>query len=271
MKKIFIDAGHNYSNFNTGAVGNGMREQDITFEVAKELGEILQSVGFETMLSRPTLQTNLGHDNNSSVNARWQMSNAWGADYFISLHVNAAGGTGAESFYWDVLAEEFSRTVLETYCREMGLRNRRNVLTSQWGVIRNTDCPAILFELAFIDSPLANPDVEILRRRRGDMARALAKGFCEYLGVMLDGDDYEEEDKGGIGGNKTRFNGIDELPDWARPAIIKLVQMGHLRGDGAGLDLSLDMVRMFVVLDRAGVFGEIDNDIVGMLCYNLEN
>ena len=251
MKKIFIDAGHNYSGWNTGAVGNGMREQDITFEVAWNLAEILQRAGFETMLSRPTLQTNLGHDNNSSINARWQMSNAWGADYFISIHVNAAGGTGAEAFYWDVTAEEFSRTLLETYCREMGLRNRRNVLSNQWGVIRHTNCPAVLFELAFIDSPLSNPDVNILRNRRMDMAIALAKGCFEYFGASLDFGDGDADQKEGA---KVRFNHIEELPDWAQPTIARLVEIGHLRGDGVGLDLSLDMVRIFVVLDRAGVF-----------------
>ncbi|MDR2182833.1 MAG: N-acetylmuramoyl-L-alanine amidase [Clostridiales bacterium] len=251
MKKIFIDAGHNYSGWNTGAVGNGMREQDITFEVARDLGIILRQAGFETMLSRPTLQTNLGHDNNSAINARWQMSNAWGADYFISIHANAAGGTGAESFYWDVTAEEFSRTVLDTFCREMGLRNRRNVLTSQWGVIRQTNCPAILFELAFIDSPLSNPDVEILRNRRWDMAAALAKGFFKYFGVTLrsngEGDAIERD------GN-IRFNSIEELPEWAKPTITGLVRSGYLRGDGGGLDLSMDMARILVVLDRAKVF-----------------
>ena len=248
MKKIFIDAGHNYNSWNTGAVGNGMREQDITYEVAKLLSEILQRAGFETMLSRPTLQTNLGHDNNSSVNARWQMSNAWGADYFISIHVNAAGGTGAESFYWDVTAEQLSRTVLETYCRKMGLRNRRNVPTNQWGVIRETHCPAILFELAFIDSPLTNPDVEILRNRRPEMAEALAAGIFEYFGVTPNDNGADEWDA-----NK-RFNNIDEMPDWAAPTIKKLVAQDLLRGDGQKLDLSLDMLRIFVVLDRALIF-----------------
>ena len=249
--KIFIDAGHNYSGWNTGAVGNGMREQDITFEVAARLSEILQTAGFETKLSRPTLQTNLGHDNNSAINARWQMSNDWGADYFISIHVNAAGGTGAEAFYWDTGAEEFSRTILETYCREMGLRNRRNVLTNQWAVVRHTNCPAVLFELAFIDSPLFNPDVEILRNRRGDMAQALAAGIFEYLGIDNSPPKNLEEP------NEKRFNTIDELPDWAVPAIGRLIDAGFLRGDGQGLDLSMDMVRIFVILDRAGVFRSI--------------
>jgi len=97
MKKIFIDAGHNFSGFNTGAVGNGMREQDITFDVAAKLSRILENAGLEVRLSRPTLQTNLGTDNASAITARWQMSNAWGADIFLSIHANAGGGTGAET------------------------------------------------------------------------------------------------------------------------------------------------------------------------------
>ena len=86
--KIFLDAGHNNSNFNTGASGNGMREQDITFQVAKKLSDILKD-DFDVMLSRPTQDTNLGTDNASAVNMRWQLANKWGADYFISIHCNA--------------------------------------------------------------------------------------------------------------------------------------------------------------------------------------
>ena len=35
--KICIDAGHNYSKYDTGASGNGLREQDITFKIADML------------------------------------------------------------------------------------------------------------------------------------------------------------------------------------------------------------------------------------------
>ena len=39
--KIFIDAGHNYSGADTGATGNGLKEQDITFYVSIILKEYL--------------------------------------------------------------------------------------------------------------------------------------------------------------------------------------------------------------------------------------
>ncbi|MDR2167267.1 MAG: N-acetylmuramoyl-L-alanine amidase [Clostridiales bacterium] len=243
--KIFIDAGHNFSGFNTGAVGNGMREQDISFDVAFELGRILGAAGLEVMLSRPTLETNLGHDNNSAVNARWQMANNWGADYFVSIHANAGGGTGAETLYFGEDSRQFARTVQDIYSEAMGLRNRRIWERSDLGVLRRTNCPAILVELAFIDSPLSNPDVEILRNRRPEMAAAVAAGVLEYLGVEK-----------GVRGQRSevRFDSVEEVPEWGRGTVEKLVELGHLRGDCAGLDLSVDMLRILVIHDRAGLF-----------------
>lgn len=53
-----------------------------------------------------------------------------------------------------------------------------------------------------------------------------------------------------------RYQTVEELPDWAKPTIEKLVRMGWLQGDGEGLDLSHDMVRTLVINERAGVYGE---------------
>ena len=52
-----------------------------------------------------------------------------------------------------------------------------------------------------------------------------------------------------------RYNTIAEMPDWAKPTIEKLVEKGFLNGDGNGLNLSEDMIRMFVINDRAGIYG----------------
>jgi N-acetylmuramoyl-L-alanine amidase len=183
MKKIFIDAGHNFSGFGTGAVGNGLKEQNITFEVASKVSKILREHGLSVMESRPTLQTNLGRDNASSVNERWQMSNKWGADYFVSIHVNAGGGTGAETLYSRPHALELAQTVQNSFSNNMGLRNRRVWLREDLGVLRHTKCPAILIELAFIDSPPHNPDAEILRNKQPEMATALAKAILDYLNI----------------------------------------------------------------------------------------
>lgn len=64
-----------------------------------------------------------------------------------------------------------------------------------------------------------------------------------------------EEDGGEEVEGMLRYNTVAECPEWARAAVRKLVSKGYLGGNGQGLDLSHDMVRLLVVLDRAGAFG----------------
>lgn len=51
-----------------------------------------------------------------------------------------------------------------------------------------------------------------------------------------------------------RYNTFDELPDWAKPTVKKIMDKKLLSGDGENLDLSADMIRVFVALDRNGTF-----------------
>ncbi|MCR4934923.1 MAG: hypothetical protein K5990_00390, partial [Oscillospiraceae bacterium] len=57
-----------------------------------------------------------------------------------------------------------------------------------------------------------------------------------------------------------RYNKISELPDWAREPVKRLCALGVLHGRGGlpdeegyptGLDLSYELLRMAVMLDRA--------------------
>ncbi|MBP3634226.1 MAG: N-acetylmuramoyl-L-alanine amidase [Oscillospiraceae bacterium] len=61
-----------------------------------------------------------------------------------------------------------------------------------------------------------------------------------------------EEFKEGL----TVYQTLEQLPAWARPTAEKLVQQGILQGTGEGLDLTQDMIRILVMLDRAAVFGK---------------
>ena len=66
--KIYIDQGHNPRSPNTGAEGNGLREQDITYDVGTRLAELLRRNGnFDVRLSRPAPTTQLGTSNASSL------------------------------------------------------------------------------------------------------------------------------------------------------------------------------------------------------------
>lgn len=56
--------------------------------------------------------------------------------------------------------------------------------------------------------------------------------------------------------NPMIYNYIDEnMPNWAKPAIEKMVEKKILLGDDDGkLDLTYDMLRIFTILDRTGIF-----------------
>lgn len=53
-----------------------------------------------------------------------------------------------------------------------------------------------------------------------------------------------------------RYKYYNDMPDWAKPTISKLVKKGYLKGEGGGvLDLSEDALKLLVINDRAGVYG----------------
>lgn len=63
---------------------------------------------------------------------------------------------------------------------------------------------------------------------------------------------------------EVRYNKIADMPGYAQATIIKMVDKGFIGGAGtakdennrpADLDLSIDMIRVFVTNDRAGVYG----------------
>ena len=189
-RKIFIDAGH--GGRDPGAVGNGMRESDIALEVSLNLSDILVRAGFETRLSRTT---------DVSPAERWQEANRWGADLLMSVHINAGGGTGVETLIptaspknpsrnlaeCRILAEIISNTLGSAF--NMRVRRANGVMLetetrhTSIGVLRNSRMLAVLPEIAFIDSPLSNPDINVLRNRRKDVAQALANAIFQFYNV----------------------------------------------------------------------------------------
>lgn len=61
-----------------------------------------------------------------------------------------------------------------------------------------------------------------------------------------------EEFRGGL----IMYKKLDNVPDWAKETVQKVVDKGYLKGDENGnLNLSEDLTRTLVILDRAGVFG----------------
>jgi N-acetylmuramoyl-L-alanine amidase len=180
--KIYIDAGHNYDKWNTGATGNGLREQDVTFYIADDLRDILIRAGLEVKMSREKLTDILGTDNASSLSSRYNGANVWRADYFISIHTNSGGGSGTETLVYSAggEAERLAREVQREIVRRLDMKDRGVKYRSGLAVLKHTKMPAILVETGFIDNW---EDAQKLKDRQYDFAQAISEGLFDYLGI----------------------------------------------------------------------------------------
>ncbi|WP_029761895.1 N-acetylmuramoyl-L-alanine amidase family protein, partial [Geobacillus thermodenitrificans] len=91
--KFVIDWGHGGSD--PGAVGNGLREKDLTMKIGKMIGDMLgEYEGVQVIYTRTD-------DRYLSLEERAEIANKAGADFFLSVHINAGGGTGFESYVYN--------------------------------------------------------------------------------------------------------------------------------------------------------------------------
>lgn len=184
--KIYIDQGHNPQNPNAGSEGNGFREQDLVYTIGQMTAAALEGYGFEVRLSRPTPETQLGTSNTTSLEARVNDANTWGADYFISLHTNASDVTaasGSEAFVYrrDGTAEALAENILTQLNYATGLRNRGVMARPGLYVLRKTRMPATLVELGFISNPI---DAELMAYSPQLFAAGVTNGVLAFLGML---------------------------------------------------------------------------------------
>lgn len=181
--KIFLDQGHNPVNPNAGAEGNGLREQDLVYTIGQDLAMLLEADPvFEVRLSRPTPTTQLGTTNATSLEARVREANRWEADYFISLHTNAAtsplaSGVEAYAFSRDTPAFTLGEVILRELSQGTGLHDRGMKARPGLYVLKKTRMPAVLVELGFITNPT---DALLLRDEPGLFAAGIYRGILNY-------------------------------------------------------------------------------------------
>lgn len=183
--RIFIDQGHNPYGFNAGAEGFGLREQDITYMVGAYLSDILNAdPRFDATTSRKNPEEILGYNNSSSLHERVDMANAWGADYFLSIHVNAnvnpqVNGTEAYVYSENSPSYYLGVDIVNEIVRRLGTKNNGVIARPSLYVLRRTQMPAVLIELAYISN---YEDSLLLANEQYQFAYAIYVGLLNYLG-----------------------------------------------------------------------------------------
>jgi N-acetylmuramoyl-L-alanine amidase len=175
---VCIDPGHGGTD--PGAVANGLREKDLTLDISLKLNSLLKSYEVNTILTRTG-------DADVGLLQRANMANSANVDFFISIHVNAGGGSGVESYRHPAASDKTAsiqaiihRTIANLY--ESNNFIDRGEKTKNLAVLRETKMPAILVENLFIDSV---KDANFLREEnnRQAIAQSICNGIVQALGL----------------------------------------------------------------------------------------
>jgi N-acetylmuramoyl-L-alanine amidase len=185
MAKVFIGAGHGGSD--PGAVANGVKEKDLNLSIALACKDMLERHGVSVKMSRTK-------DENDTLSEEIAECNVFSPDLAIDIHNNAGGGDGAEVYYHygggksKTLAENILADIVKVGQNSRGAKIRKNSSGKDYyGFIRETSCPAVIVECAFVDNA---SDLKILATEsdRQRVGRAIAKGILKTLGVELQGE-----------------------------------------------------------------------------------
>lgn len=184
--RIFIDQGHNPVGFhNAGAVGQGLFESDINYQVGIYLGNLLNNdARFEAQLSRPTETTVLGTNNSTSLIERVRMANEWPANYFISIHCNsnpnpAINGTEVYIYQYGTQSNWLAQHVMDGIVQNVGTKNNGIRVNQTLYVLRRTAMPSILVELGYLSN---TTDAALLRDNQYGFAYGMYIGILSYFG-----------------------------------------------------------------------------------------
>lgn len=180
--KVFLGVGHGGKD--SGAVANNVKEKDLNLSIALACRDELMKHGVTVKMSRTK-------DENDTLNEEIRECNAFAPDLAIDIHNNAGKGDGAEVFYSHLggkgktLAENILAEIEKIGQNSRGAKIRKNSNGKDYyGFIRQTSCPAIIVECAFVDNAT---DLRVLATEndKHSMGAAIAKGILKTLGVEI--------------------------------------------------------------------------------------
>lgn len=148
--KLYLDPGHGGTD--SGAQGNGLNEKDITLKIAQKIQEILTNK-YENI----TVKLSRTSDISKSLSQRTNEANTWGADFYLSIHINAAdstAGQGYEDYIYSGLSDTsrsatYQNIIHQEVMKVNGLTDRGQK-KANFHVLRESSMNALLSENGFI-------------------------------------------------------------------------------------------------------------------------
>lgn len=175
---IAIEAGHGGSG--SGAVGNmGANEKTINYNAVKAVRKIMEEKGARVVEVRPG-------DSSPTLSKRVESAVEAGADFFLSIHANAAGTdrgflrvSGTSTYYKDKHCQLVAKLVYDELLKldwgEFGV-----VGNFHYYPLRNTYMPSMLVEQAFMSHP--GDEARMLEPEyQKAQAEAIVKGMEKFL------------------------------------------------------------------------------------------
>ena len=188
-RKITIDPGHGGSD--SGAIGpTGVMEKSVTLRVAQELRRLLVAEGATVYMTRET-DTEVspkGADASDieELQARCDIPNQNGSDIFVSIHMDSftnGAAKGTTGYYYSLgskRSRELADKIRSGVIDQLGTQSR-GTQSCNFYVVKHTDMPATLVEVAFISNPseerLMNSEAGIKKAAQG-----IADGIADFFG-----------------------------------------------------------------------------------------
>lgn len=179
MVKIYLDPGHGGTD--SGASGNGLLEKNVTLDIARRVRNILTNE-----YSNATVRMSRTGDQTVSLTQRTNDANQWGADFFLSIHINAGGGTGYEDYIHNSLSDSSHTASLRNIIHQevvklINMRNRGKK-KANFHVLRESRMSAMLTENGFIDT---KSDADKMKQSSwlNNVARGHVNGLEKALGL----------------------------------------------------------------------------------------
>ena len=188
-KIIAIDPGHGGSD--AGAIGpTGAMEKNVTLDICLELKKILEDDGATVVMTRESdVEVSPKKSKATDVEelqARVDIANESKADIFLSIHMDsftnrtARGTTGYYFGAGGSTSRSLADKVRANIVDQLGTMSR-GTQTCNFYVVKHTDMPATLIEVAFISYP---DEEKLLTSKEGvrKAATAIADGISDYFG-----------------------------------------------------------------------------------------